>query len=165
MVRTVEIIISITISIVFLLNLTIMPDLVCTFCGTTDCTSEYCLKRHLAVCSKRYTAYDDDELVNKTLHTQKNSFPVLRLRVHPVGTRRKSHDDHDNFDGRSHFSLTCTNYNDNAKAFPYLTNVNCSKIGRLLQSGSKIDTTPWATGLPYYDFTTKHLTYHCRPPC
>jgi len=43
-----------------------MPKLVCTFCGTTDCTSEYSLTRHLAVCSKRFTAYDDDESVNES---------------------------------------------------------------------------------------------------
>ena len=34
-----------------------MPDLVCIWCGKIDCTSEYSLKRHLAVCSKRYSAY------------------------------------------------------------------------------------------------------------
>jgi len=43
-----------------------MANLVCTFCGTTDCTSEYSLKRHLAACSKRFTAYDDDESVNES---------------------------------------------------------------------------------------------------
>ena len=66
MVITVETIISITISIVLLLKLKVMADLVCTFCGTTDCTSEYSLKRHLAACSKRFTAYDDDESVNES---------------------------------------------------------------------------------------------------
>ena len=43
-----------------------MPDLVCPFCGKIDCTSEYSLKRHLAACSKRFTAYDDDESVNES---------------------------------------------------------------------------------------------------
>jgi len=31
-----------------------------------DCTSEYSLKRHLAVCSKRFSAYDDNEPVNES---------------------------------------------------------------------------------------------------
>ena len=43
-----------------------MPNIVCTFCGTTDCTSQYSLKRHLAACSKRFTAHDDDESVNES---------------------------------------------------------------------------------------------------
>jgi len=43
-----------------------MPNLICTFCGTADCTSEYSLKRHLAACSKRFTAYDDDKPVNES---------------------------------------------------------------------------------------------------
>ena len=43
-----------------------MPDLVCPFCAKIDCTSEYNLKRHVAACSKRFTAYDDDESVNES---------------------------------------------------------------------------------------------------
>jgi len=35
-----------------------MPKLVCTFCGKLDCTSEYSFKRHLAVCTKRFNAYN-----------------------------------------------------------------------------------------------------------
>ncbi len=43
-----------------------MPDLVCIWCGKIDCTSEQSLKRHLAVCSKRFSAYDVNEPVNKS---------------------------------------------------------------------------------------------------
>jgi len=34
-----------------------MPDLACIWCGKIECTSEYRFKRHLAVCSKRFSAY------------------------------------------------------------------------------------------------------------
>ena len=43
-----------------------MPDLVCIWCGKIDCTSEYSLKGHLAVCSKRFSAYDVNEQVNES---------------------------------------------------------------------------------------------------
>jgi len=95
----------------------------------------------------------------------KNYFPVLRLQVHPVGTHRKSHDDHDNFDGSSHLSPAHTNYNDSPQAFPYLTNINCIKIGRLLQLGSNFDKSIWATGMPYQVSTTNSFASHRRPPC
>ena len=39
-----------------------MPDLVCIWCGKIDCTSEYNLKRHLAVCSKRFSAYFNEQV-------------------------------------------------------------------------------------------------------
>jgi len=45
---------------------TIMPDLVCIWCGKIDCTSEYSLKRYLAACSKRFSAYDVNEPVNES---------------------------------------------------------------------------------------------------
>jgi len=61
----------------------------------------------------------------------------------------KSHDDHDNFDGRSHLSPASHNNNNNPQAFTYLTDVNCIKIGRLLQSEGKFDDLIWATGAPY----------------
>jgi len=43
-----------------------MRDLVCIWHGKIDCTSEYSLKRPLAVCSKRFSAYDDNEPVNES---------------------------------------------------------------------------------------------------
>jgi len=43
-----------------------MPDLVCIWCGKIDCTSEYSLKRHLAVCPKQNSAYDVNELFNES---------------------------------------------------------------------------------------------------
>ena len=39
-----------------------MPDLVYIWCGKIDCTSEYSLKRHLAVCSKRFSAYFNEQV-------------------------------------------------------------------------------------------------------
>jgi len=43
-----------------------MPDWVCVFCGKIDCISEYSLKRHLAVCCKRFTAHDVNDPVNES---------------------------------------------------------------------------------------------------
>jgi len=63
---TVKTIISITILIFLLLKLKVMANLVCTFCGKIDSTSEYALKRHLAVCSKRFSAYGVNEPVNES---------------------------------------------------------------------------------------------------
>jgi len=61
-----------------------MPELECTFCGKTDCTSEYSLKRHLAVCSKRFSAYHVNE-------------PVIESDKHiPRFASLKNDDDYDN---------------------------------------------------------------------
>jgi len=48
-----------------------MPQLVCTFCGKLYCTSEYSLKRHLAVCSKKFNAYN----VNVPVHESDMQIP------------------------------------------------------------------------------------------
>ena len=42
-----------------------MTDLACIWCGKLDFTSEANLKRHLAVCSKRFSA-DFNEQVNES---------------------------------------------------------------------------------------------------
>jgi len=67
----------------------------------------------------------------------------------PHRTLSKSHDDHDNFDSCSHLFLACNNYHNNPQAFTYPTDINCIKIGRLLQSEGKFDESIWATGKPY----------------
>jgi len=78
----------------------------------------------------------------------------------PCRDPSKSHDDHDNFDGHSHLSPAQNNYNNNPQAFPYLTDVNCIKIGRLLQSKGKFNESIWATGKPYQDFIANYFPCH-----
>jgi len=44
-----------------------MPDLVCIWCGTLDFTSEANLKRHLALCSKRFSAVFNEQVIESDM--------------------------------------------------------------------------------------------------